>query len=483
MLERHNKATAYARCLAAGACLGILSSCGGGGGSTPAPPPLTAPRFTSAASASVVENTAAPFYRATASDPQNDPVSITIWSGADATSFVIDGDGNLRFASAPNFDRPTDSNNNNVYEVVLRASAGGEVVDLPLQVTVTNSVEGISVKRVASGLVEPVGMASLLAQGKFVVAEKGGRVLEFDDASGSLTPIPTVNSAKRPGEILDVHFGFDGSPYAEGVLLLSHSATDGLLLQSVSRNSSRSFSRQLAGPWSAPVKASLFSSNRPNQGGSVLAAIGDPSGNLAQVATSGYGKLWEILAADPYAGASLPSGLVYNVETIGDGLHAPSGGGIFFNQTMLFDQGATREHEMNLFQYNWRPLDFGWPFYEGSKAVRDNPPAAVNGPSLVYGVGSGYREGTGIIAGVGYSGAIAGIQGHFVFGDKNGKIWSIPSSVLNNGFLHLGNELEDRSLDFTPDAGKIDSPVEFVIAFQTIYILDSDGEIFRVGPA
>ena len=167
---------------------------------------------------------------------------------------------------------------------------------------------------------------------------------------------------------------------------------------------------------------------------------------------------------------------------IGDGIRAPSGGEISFNQVLLVDQGSTQQ-EISRFFASTRPLDFGWPNYDGTQALVPNPPAAGIGPLLSYASGTGPRQGTGIIAGTGYAGAIKGIEGHYVFGDKNGSIFSIRYDRMIDGFYHGAADIELRTADFAPDAGSINSPVAFAISFQTIFILDSDGEVFRVDQA
>ena len=62
----------------------------------------------------------------TASDPERPSVRITGWStaGRDGGDFVINALGELRFRNTPDFERPADSNRDNVYEVTIRASDG-----------------------------------------------------------------------------------------------------------------------------------------------------------------------------------------------------------------------------------------------------------------------------------------------------------------------------------------------------------------------
>ena len=62
----------------------------------------------------------------TAMDPERPGVKITQWStaGRDGGDFVINALGELRFRSAPDYERPADSDRDNVYEVTIRASDG-----------------------------------------------------------------------------------------------------------------------------------------------------------------------------------------------------------------------------------------------------------------------------------------------------------------------------------------------------------------------
>ena len=64
--------------------------------------------------------------RYTATDPERPNVKITQWSpsGRDGGDFVIDALGQLRFRNSPDYERPADSNRDNVYEVTIRASDG-----------------------------------------------------------------------------------------------------------------------------------------------------------------------------------------------------------------------------------------------------------------------------------------------------------------------------------------------------------------------
>ena len=62
----------------------------------------------------------------TATDPEDPTAGVFRWStaGRDGGDFVINELGELRFRSAPDYERPADANRDNVYEVTVRASDG-----------------------------------------------------------------------------------------------------------------------------------------------------------------------------------------------------------------------------------------------------------------------------------------------------------------------------------------------------------------------
>ena len=76
-----------------------------------------------------------------ATDPENPNAGIFRWStsGRDGGDFVISDLGELRFRSSPDYERPADSNRDNIYEVTVRASDGRSygTLEEPLIVTVT----------------------------------------------------------------------------------------------------------------------------------------------------------------------------------------------------------------------------------------------------------------------------------------------------------------------------------------------------------
>lgn len=241
---------------------------------------VTRPSFTSSATPSVVENTAGVFYTATATDPQGDAITFSLFSGPDADKLVLDGNGGLRFNQAPNYDLPTDANLDNVYEVTLRATAAGETTDLALRIRVTNDVEGVRVTRVATGIVEPAGFARVMNEESLLVAEKGGRVLRFNTATNALAEDTFVRDNRRPGEVLAISHGFPGHIWQQGVYLVTHSAADGLTIQAFNAARGTTGFTTLGPAWSAPTTVSMIN------GGSIFIAVGSPAESDAQDAST-----------------------------------------------------------------------------------------------------------------------------------------------------------------------------------------------------
>ncbi len=90
------------------------------------------------------ENGTAVIETFTATDPQN---RTTSWSleGADAGDFSIgSGNGQLSFASSPDFESPTDADMDNVYNVTVKATTGTDSATRAVTVTVTGVDEPVT---------------------------------------------------------------------------------------------------------------------------------------------------------------------------------------------------------------------------------------------------------------------------------------------------------------------------------------------------
>lgn len=99
-----------------------------------------APVFTSAATATAIENRTVAF-TATATDAEAGNTVTFALSGADAGLFIINAaTGVVTFRVAPDFEAPADAGANNVYDVVVTASDGVNTTNQSVAITVTNAV-------------------------------------------------------------------------------------------------------------------------------------------------------------------------------------------------------------------------------------------------------------------------------------------------------------------------------------------------------
>ncbi|MFM9912173.1 MAG: cadherin domain-containing protein [Methylophilaceae bacterium] len=98
-----------------------------------------APTISSGASASIAENTTA-VTTVTATDPDASPTfTYSISGGVDAARFSINATtGALSFVAAPDFETPTDTGTNNVYNVTIQVSDSSLTASQAIAVTVSN---------------------------------------------------------------------------------------------------------------------------------------------------------------------------------------------------------------------------------------------------------------------------------------------------------------------------------------------------------
>ena len=75
-----------------------------------------------------------------ATDPEDPSIEVTNWrtSGTDGGDFSMSEDGELSFRSTPDFERPADSNRDNVYQLTVQVSDGRNYGSLDVTVTVTD---------------------------------------------------------------------------------------------------------------------------------------------------------------------------------------------------------------------------------------------------------------------------------------------------------------------------------------------------------
>ena len=181
--------------------LATLVGCSGGGGgsSRPAAPAMqpanTAPVIISASAITVPENSSEVFYRISADDDDSDPLSYLISGGADADLFSIDGP-DISFLNAPDFDAPADADADNIYQLELGVSDGEVSVNQELLVTVIGTAGSFSLRRIASGLTQPLFVAGRGdGSDRIFIVEKGGLIKILDRSNGTISPTPFLDIA------------------------------------------------------------------------------------------------------------------------------------------------------------------------------------------------------------------------------------------------------------------------------------------------
>ncbi len=477
----------------------ILASCGGGGGSGGGgtPPAANAPpTFTSLQTASIAENTSAA-YQAAASDPNGDALTFAIDGGADAALFSITAAGALRFNAAPDYDLPGDANGDNVYTVQLRVSDASASATQTVNITVTNSREGIAVARVGTGFSQPLYVAPIPGSSNVYVVEKGGNVYRFDPANGNRTLVLDITDISTSGE--------------RGLLGLAaypdHATSQRLLAVATAADGTVQVRRYTLGqPNSSTVYDTVLSVPHPgadnhNGGwigfgpdGLVYVGVGDGGGsgdpgNNAQNTNVRLGKILRLTVGangstyapapgNPFlAGGGDPYVYAY-------GLRNPFRASFSGSTLVIGDVGQGAVEEVDLVTTTQPGRNFGWRFKEGTQPYTGTAPGGLTDPVAEYGHGNGPRQGNSITGGYVYRGPVASLAGQYVFADFiSGNIWSVPFASLVPGQTLASSRFARRNEDFTPDAGTLNSIASFgEDSAGNLFLIGIGGDIFMVRP-
>jgi len=476
----------------------ILASCGGGGsGGGGTPPTANAPpAFTSLQTASVAENTSAA-YQATASDPNGDALTFAIEGGADAALFSITAAGALRFNAAPDYDLPGDANGDNVYTVQLRVSDASASATQTVNITVTNSREGIAVARVGTGFSQPLYVAPIPGSSNVYVVEKGGNVYRFDPANGNRTLVLDITDISTSGE--------------RGLLGLAaypdHATSQRLLAVATAANGAVQVRRYTLGqPNSSTVYDTVLSvphadADNHNGGwigfgpdGLVYVGIGDGGGggdpnNNAQNTNLRLGKILRLtVGANGSSYAPAPGnpflGGGGDPYVYAYGLRNPFRASFSGSTLVIGDVGQGAVEEVDLVTTTQPGLNFGWRFKEGTQPYTGTAPGGLTDPVAEYGHGNGPRQGNSITGGYVYRGPVASLAGQYVFADfVSGNIWSVPFASLVPGQTLASSRFARRNEDFTPDAGTLNSIASFgEDSAGNLFLIGIGGDIFMVRP-
>lgn len=483
-----------------------LAACSGGGSPTPTPTPTSppgstnrAPFFDSKDTVSIIENRELA-YLAVARDPDGDPITFSVTGGTDGALFTTKAPNEILFVTPPNFERPSDANGDNVYEVQVSVSDGKVATPINLKVTVQNSGEGFYVTRLL-GANQPVQVAAYPERSdRTFIIEKGGRVLQNTSVGTSrgTQTLFTVGDISTDGErgLLGITASDDFA--TTNALFVLATAVNGDIQLRQYRIGNPTFNGS-----GYRVEFTIPHPNFNNHNGGWLGfgpdgylylaigdggGVGDP-GNNAQNPNSRLGKILR-LARNP-AGTPpywLPAPGNPFIGGGGDphvfalGLRNPFRASFHQNRLFIGDVGQDRAEEINLMPLDRPGMNFGWPFKEGTLAYRGTAPAGLIDPVIEYRHGSGPYEGGSVVGGFVYEEMEpAGPREIYVFGDfVAGRIWSVRVSAIQLGRTIQSNEFENRMIDFTTNNISINQPVSFGVSSDgTLHVVDFDGDVFR----
>ena len=507
-----------------------LAACGGdsGGGSSsgPATPANAAPSFTSAGVATVTENNSGVVYTAVASDPEGTSVTYSIGGGPDAAAFAITAAGALSFVAAPDFERPSDTDGNNVYRVQINASDGTTSTALTVDVTVSNTPDVISVRRVATGFDRPLALTAYPdGSGRVAVVEKTGRVRLLDVVTGVAVPFLDVTaevSTTVDRGLLGLAFAPDFATSRLFYVFMNNTA--GAI--EIRRYQAQS-EAAIAVPTSGQVVMTFTLPSATHQGGWIAfgpdnylyIGTGDGVANRTDANDAGSGatfrgKLLRIdpskddFPADPSKNYSIPADnpvATYNAPEIwAIGLrnlnHAsfdPVTKDLWFGDT-----GQDFQEEIDRLLNGQVPklagmgpppgvrTSFGWNDFEGTRVVAPRPgiTSCCQNPIYEYDHGTGALQGSSVIGGYVYRGPVVPLQSQYIFADGAvPNIWSFSLADVPVGAGVQGTPtipttaIKQRNADFAPNMGSFTAISGFgTDASGNLFIMDGDGEIFVI---
>ena len=494
-----------------------LPACGGGGGSggggmMPPPAANRPPAFTSAAAANAPENGGGTIYTATATDPDGNAIAFSLSGGADRAAFAITGAGALSFVQPPDFEAPTDADQNNVYLVQIAANDGMTSTTLDLAVTVTNvGPDAFHVTRVGAGFASPLYLTGVPdGSGRVFVVERAGRIRILTPSTGTVAATPFLDvSAQTTTDGERGLLGFAPAPdfTTTGTFYIYMTNTAGQI--EIRRYRTLGGNRDLADPATADAILTIDHPVNSNHYGGWLAfgpdgllymGVGDGGGggdppNNAQNLSLLLGKIlridpssdafpadpardYAIPAANPFAGGGgRPEIWVYGVRNpFRNNFDAVTG------NLWIGDVGQDAREEIDLL----RPMDgganLGWRIMEGTAVFAGPAIPGLTPPVAEYLHGNGARQGNSVTGGLVYRGGIESLNGHYIFGDfVDGNIWSIPIAQVALGSTLGSDRFALRRTQFTPNAGAIANPVCFGFdQAGNVYIVDFGGSIFRI---
>lgn len=502
------------RLLALMGAIPLLAACGGGGGSDGGGA-NRAPVFSSPAQVTIDEGATGEIYTVSVSDPDGDPVEVTVSAQNDADVFDYEDNFRTIVLNSPlDFETPADANADNVYEVrfTARDTASGLETQFDLRITVADVPEDGALTQIGSGFIQPLFVAPIPGTQLLAVVEKGGVIRVLDPSAGTVDSVPLLDVS---GDIAT-----DGERGLLGLAFSPDFANDRQVYVNLTNNSGATEIRRyqmFAGSdtQADPATADLiFTTPQPvsnhnagwigfsNDGLLYIplgdgGGAGDPDGN-AQDVNEVLGKVLRVdvsgddFPADDARDYAIPAGNPFasgggRPEIFATGLRNPYRCSVdpVTGDLFIGDVGQGAIEEIDRLAPDAAGTNFGWNLQEGTQSYAggaDSPDFAD--PVAEYGHGSGPLQGNSVTGGYVYRGAVAAVQDHYVFGDfVSGNYWSVPVVDLQTGSTVPSSQFQRLNDLFPADTGTVSNISSFGLdADGNLLIVDYGGSLYRLDP-
>ncbi len=146
------------------------------------------------------------------------------------------------------------------------------------------------------------------------------------------------------------------------------------------------------------------------------------------------------------------------------------------------DVGQDAREEVDLMHPTDGGANFGWHIMEGTALYTGPATPGLTLPVAEYLHGSGPTQGNTVIGGVVYRGPVESLRGQYIFGDFiDGNLWSFPiaRATLGSTIRRASSRCAAPASPPMPARSTIRS-ASAPIRRGNLYIVDIDGEIFRV---
>jgi glucose/arabinose dehydrogenase len=355
----------------------------------------------------------------------------------------------------------------------------------------------ITLQMVTSGLSSPLDLEQPSdGSGRLFVVEQGGRIRILQNGASLPQPFLDISSTIVPNFAgtemgllgLTFHPGFQQN----GKFYVNYVRSSGGQIQSViAEYRQSSVNSNLADPASERIllvvnQVGNFGNHKAGQlafgpDGFLYFGLGDGGGEgdpfgHGQDTETLLGKMMriDVNSTSPGLPYSIPAD---NPFAMGGGLPEIFAVGFRNPWRFSFDRPTGRLFVADVGQNSFEEVDlvqkggnYGWNIMEGAHCF--NPPSGCNTSGLTLPIVEiPHPEGEAVIGGFVYHGtALAGRQGQYIFGDLNGKIWSVQEGPPNTFTRTL---LNDSRLSITSFGQDHDGE---------LYVADFSGKVFKIVP-